>query len=1020
MEQLLHELLEAGDDDRPRRSVKQIQSSRASAKGHSQQGVSLAASLTRLDETDDASASLSETNRIVALGRTQEHVNNVPTARASNRRLKKSEVRKKRRIQEAMNEIDDLLNRSDRSAVGNVTLDHTNAAPSVDVRKPPTNLAEWQLSATNAQNVAAESAEPKKAVLPGPTENVEVKVLNQFRVFADTEKQRVMERKKAQQNQDRTAKLNELLRFSKTFRLKTPIPNDLINILTKNPTKQEAIIEKAQKDHEESASAAASPSSALAAEDTVRNVEVPRSILSVPDRQTFNRGRGRLDLQQLLSRSCYGCILEGSTAYHYAHSQSIEMTMSYFVKLNPPYTQMPQTKVRSDRDPSRHLSTSFKSAIEYPSALSPSPPVIHCRFQLESAGVMSLTPLLAWDRATKLSNLLSPGLDLILLLSSTRTEHEKIQIQNVDRAFWSNDLYYWKQSSSTQALRYRIAPRHPRRDEDQRRKDAKKLKQSQAEKEAQGARIRERFAKNTKTATEGVPSAFVPYDFFRPEKAVQAPDDFKVFDQGTLGNMRPPILRQSFDRNDSPRVRRPAVIHTVKRRYVQPGPAFVAQGREIERLHDEATSSANRDAFPRVPSDATSGGPRLASKEYTSWQSSVCSMGLLHSDSMQEQIYPTPPGDDMLTGLARVEEVLSDDDVAFHSDSSGISLVSTVESEGEKSFVDASFSPHPTTDAQFGGLPDVPTSEILRGLVQDFLPQSKTLMMQGPDSSISSVSVTASKGETNRGTTSLPTSVTTISRRARSSQNDSDDDSGGGRPPKRPRLADIDLEPCPTERLLLACPHAKFNPEMYSERNTNPAQASYHKCASKILTSIARLKQHLYRVHRRPEHYCSSCYEAFRNEGDRSRHERLRTCPIIDCPFAEKMSPDQYQAIKRRRLGEDCVQAWFAIFRTLFPNARRLPDNPYVESTESLLSRRIVGEFTAFVEQEAPSRLAQRMGMPLFGTENATTLQWHLNQVLEEALPVVLAEVQHQYQLLEMARTRNTVPAGADRSPRLR
>ncbi|KIV79825.1 hypothetical protein PV11_07372 [Exophiala sideris] len=763
-------------------------------------------------------------------------------------------------------------------------------------------------------------------------------------------------------------------------------------------------------------------------------------------------------LQPWLSRSCYGCILDGSRAYHDTHSEYTNKVgeKSYSVKLDLPYTQMPQTKVRYGGDPSRHLSTSFFGAGD------------SMQIPLDLLGSMSLTPLLAWDRATKLSNLLFPGWDLTLLLSSPRTEYEKIQMQRVDRAFLSNDLYYWKQPSSfkqepplrvktaeqssdlpdlsvefmrseswdnpprkaqddsfpyqtAQALRSIYTPRDTQRDEDLRRKDEKKFKQYHAEKKTQAARIRERFAKNRKNAAEGVPSVLVPYDFFRPMKAgssqVLALGDFEVFYQESLGDTRPPVLRQTFDPNDSPRVRRPAVIHTVKRKYAQPGPAFMAQGRESERLHHEATSSANRHAFPCVPCAATSGGPRLAPKEDTSRQSSVWSTGLTHDNSMGEKFSPTPTGDDMLTGLVRVEEVLSDDDVAFHSESSGISLVSTVESEGEESFVNESFSPQPTTDVQFGGHPDVPISEILRGLVQDFLPKAKTLMMQRPGSSISSVSVTSSMGETNLGPTSLSTSVTTISRRTRPRQNDSDDDSGSGRRPKRPRPSDIDIEPCSTVRLLLACPHAKFNPEMYSERNTNPTQASYHKCASKILTSIARLKQHLYRVHRRPEHYCSSCYEAFKNEEARSRHERLRTCPIIDCPFAEKMSPDQYQAIKRRRLGEDCVEAWFAIFRTLFPNARRLPDNPYVESTESLLSRRIVGEFTAFVEQEAPSRLAQRMGMPLFGTENATTLQWHLNQVLEEALPVVLAEVQHQYQLLEMARTINTVPAGADRAP---
>lgn len=130
---------------------------------------------------------------------------------------------------------------------------------------------------------------------PGPTENVEVKVLNQFRQFADAEKQRVIERRKAQANQDRTAKLNELLRFSKTFKLKTPIPTDLIGILAKDPVKQEAIVEKAQKEHDgSSASVSARMVSPVASPDATspRKLDAPLAQPALSDRQTFSRGRG--------------------------------------------------------------------------------------------------------------------------------------------------------------------------------------------------------------------------------------------------------------------------------------------------------------------------------------------------------------------------------------------------------------------------------------------------------------------------------------------------------------------------------------------------------------------------------------------------------------------------------------------------------------------------------------------------------------------------------------------------------
>jgi hypothetical protein len=115
-----------------------------------------------------------------------------------------------------------------------------------------------QASQAEATNAGAQTG--AKTVPQGPTDNVEAKVLHQFRQFADTERQRFNERRKAQQNQDRAAKLNELLRFSKTFKLKTPIPNDLIGILAKDPAKQEAIVEKAHKESAESAAAPATTS----------------------------------------------------------------------------------------------------------------------------------------------------------------------------------------------------------------------------------------------------------------------------------------------------------------------------------------------------------------------------------------------------------------------------------------------------------------------------------------------------------------------------------------------------------------------------------------------------------------------------------------------------------------------------------------------------------------------------------------------------------------------------------------
>lgn len=172
------------------------------------------------------------------------------------------------------------------------------AASGTDNTEAVTQAAPGNTDGTNVES----QTNSKTVSQGGSTENVEAKVLHQFRQFADAEKQRVIERRKAQANQDRAAKLNELLRFSKTFKLKTPIPNDLIGILAKDPAKQEAIVEKAQKESTEpttsppapaTVAVKASPPQAPILGNATRKADAPQPQTSVSDRPVFNhRGRG--------------------------------------------------------------------------------------------------------------------------------------------------------------------------------------------------------------------------------------------------------------------------------------------------------------------------------------------------------------------------------------------------------------------------------------------------------------------------------------------------------------------------------------------------------------------------------------------------------------------------------------------------------------------------------------------------------------------------------------------------------
>ncbi|KIW18492.1 hypothetical protein PV08_02780 [Exophiala spinifera] len=326
----------------------------------------------------------------------------------------------------------------------------------------------------------------------------------------------------------------------------------------------------------------------------------------------------------------------------------------------------------------------------------------------------------------------------------------------------------------------------------------------------------------------------------------------------------------------------------------------------------------------------------------------------------------------------------------------------SLSSESEDSFVQESSSPLEDHLDESGG--DIILAELVDDLVQDFVRGAKARLTCRPEGSQQSSSrsgetiINSSADYGASSTTSYSTSCLDPTKQRRSLDDDPGDE---GRDPKRIRGDENEPEGAVGEKLL-ACPYAKNDPIRYSERNTNPEETAYHKCASKILTNIPRLKQHLYRVHKRPEHYCSSCFNAFDNEQSCELHQRERSCLAIECPFKDKMNRDQCKDVKRRKVGGSCVEAWFSIFKTLFPGAR-LPDNPYVECTEALLAGRIVGEFTAFAEYEAPRRLAERMAIPLFGAGYEVELQWRLNQVLEESLPLVLSELRQQFSVLNEA-----------------
>jgi PAB1-binding protein PBP1 len=88
-----------------------------------------------------------------------------------------------------------------------------------------------------------------KAASPAPNVNKPpADPLPAFRDFVTNERQRLTQKRQALVKSEMDKRMAELVKFSKSFKLNKPIPDDLVPILAKDEEKQKAIREKASKD----------------------------------------------------------------------------------------------------------------------------------------------------------------------------------------------------------------------------------------------------------------------------------------------------------------------------------------------------------------------------------------------------------------------------------------------------------------------------------------------------------------------------------------------------------------------------------------------------------------------------------------------------------------------------------------------------------------------------------------------------------------------------------------------------
>ncbi|KAJ9616361.1 hypothetical protein H2200_000079 [Cladophialophora chaetospira] len=262
---------------------------------------------------------------------------------------------------------------------------------------------------------------------------------------------------------------------------------------------------------------------------------------------------------------------------------------------------------------------------------------------------------------------------------------------------------------------------------------------------------------------------------------------------------------------------------------------------------------------------------------------------------------------------------------------------------------------------------------------------------EGVESSSQASSASSTSGQTH--TTANPSSVTTPPSSAIKSvgkRSLEDDEGDGSRRHKRPRLSDGSSTNAGEK--LLACPYAKFDPRRYSEQNES--EKHYRGCSSCYLRDIARLKQHLYRVHRRPEHHCPTCFTSFDSTVLLHAHIVARTCQQRTSPFEEKMTPDQVTAIRRRGMGRSRSESWNEIYKILFPDSP-LPLNPYIESVHA----ETLQDFMAYVERDGQQALVSEINQRMFGSVQASSEeeQQFVERVISESVGVLLQRLDARF-----------------------
>lgn len=171
----------------------------------------------------------------------------------------------------------------------------TDDAKKKSMSKPAGQVQKPITTTTKSSVVAA--IPPRRTGRPNDaTTNVEHDLLDSFKQFSAAEKLRISDRQRAFARENKAVKINDLKKFALNFKLSTPVPSDLVPILAKDETKQQAIVEKALKQAQEIKAAPSKTSNSLAdPKAATRSSTKPEQAHASPstnmDRQSTQRSR---------------------------------------------------------------------------------------------------------------------------------------------------------------------------------------------------------------------------------------------------------------------------------------------------------------------------------------------------------------------------------------------------------------------------------------------------------------------------------------------------------------------------------------------------------------------------------------------------------------------------------------------------------------------------------------------------------------------------------------------------------